>query len=54
MSEQEIPTIIVRFERDGYRAAIPALGKKAFFGPSSKLADVVAAARRAGLRGPRG
>lgn len=53
MSEQDIPNIIVRFERDGYRAAIPALGKKALFGPSSKLADVMVAARRAGLPGPR-
>jgi hypothetical protein len=51
--EEETPTIVARAGRDGYRATIPALGKKAFFGPGSKLAGVMAAAKRVGLRGPR-
>ena len=47
MSEQEIPSIIVRKERDGYRATIPALGEEAVFGPSSELRDVVIEAGQA-------
>jgi hypothetical protein len=47
VSEQEIPSIIVRKERDGCRATIPALGEGAVFGPSSELRDVVIEAGQA-------
>jgi len=46
VSDEEIPTIVVRAGRDGYRATIPALGNEVIFGPSVNIGDVVAAARQ--------
>jgi uncharacterized protein YjbI with pentapeptide repeats len=47
VSDEDVPPILVRSQRDGYTARVPALGDDAIFGPGLSIRDVVAAARQA-------